>query len=262
MNIEEELKLPNWNEYKPLDEEYYLNTDKQDLLCRFKLVQVYQNFCIARANFIFSDKDTNYGELDPDGKNKYWLEKFFLQNALLYYNICIDLSWVMVYFYYIPKKEEEFNITEKEIEEIEKGVSYDNLLAFLKIQVNLADSKERIILEKIIELITEFYNNKIPEDFRKDYNYIKHRGTYDIFDTEDNVTTIQFLVNNKEPNISIPKFKTFDNEKYIDILKKFHKSFLEYINQIIDIIIKPKLSSQNFSLDDAINNAVSNQLPK
>lgn len=83
MNCEKDFELPNWIDYKPCDSDYYSNTARQDLLCRFKLTQVYQNFCIARMNCIFSDKKNNYGDLDPENKNKEWLEKIFLQNALL-----------------------------------------------------------------------------------------------------------------------------------------------------------------------------------
>lgn len=259
MDTEVEFKLPDWIKYNPHKLDYYSNADRQDLLCRFKLTQVYQNFCVARMNCIFSDENTNYGDLDPEGKNKEWIKKLFLQNALLYYNICVDLSWCMAYFYCIPKQEGNFNITNEEIEAIEKEINYDSLHEFLNMQLNIADKKEKVILEELKKLITEFWNEKIPEGFRQDYNFIKHRGTFDIFDSiAKNENVALFVVESSEPDITIPKFKEFDSEKYINILRNFHTVFLEYIDNMIDIIINPKYSLPKYNFEEIINNVVNN----
>lgn len=259
MNIEKEFELPDWIKYKPCDLDYYSNTARQDLLCRFKLTQVYQNFCIARMNCIFSDKNNNYGDLDSKGENKEWLEKIFLQNALLYYNICVDLSWCIVYFYCVSKSEENFNITEKEIEKIEKEINYDNLIVCLEKSLKLSDLKEKKTLEKILELTTEFWSNKMPEAFREDYNYIKHRGTFDIFNYfRDDEKIALFLIDGNKPNIIIPSFREFDSEEYIIILKDFHISFLKYINDLIDIIIKPNYIPSKYDIKEVISNVINN----
>ena len=260
MNIVNEFKLPDWEKYSPKEIDYYSNRDRQDLLCRFKLKQVYQNLCIARINCIFPDEKNNYGDLDPEGKNKKWIKNLFLQNALLYYNICIDLSWCMVYFYYVPKKEGKFNIDNEEIEEIENVITYDSLQSYLTSHLIMLDDndEEKVILEEIIKLTSEFWCNKIPEGFRKDYNYIKHKGTFDIFDTGKNKVEALFLINGNNPNITIHKFKEFDSEKYIYVLRNFHNIFLEYMDSIINIIIKPKYSSSKYDFNEIMNNALNN----
>lgn len=259
MSCEKDFELPNWIDYKPCDLDYYSNTARQDLLCRFKLTQVYQNFCIARMNCIFSDKKNNYGDLDPENKNKEWLEKIFLQNALLYYNICVDLSWCMVYFYCASKSEESFNITEKEIEKIEEEINYDNLKARLEMSLKISNFKDKKKLERILELTTEFWNDKIPKEFRQDYNYIKHRGTFDIFDDfKNDENTSLFLIDGIKPNITVPRFKKFDSEEYINILRDFHVSFLKYMNDLIDIIIKPHYNPSKYSIKEIINNVINN----
>jgi len=208
-------------------------------------------------NCIFSDENTNYGDLDAEGKNKKMLRKIFLQNALMYYNTCVDLSWCLVVFYCVPKKEGKFNITNEEIEKIENSISFDYLQEYLNLQLNFVNVSERVILDQLIEKTKEFWYNTMPDGFRQDYNYIKHKGTFDIFDMEKEENQL-FLVNNKTPNIVIPKFKEFDSEKYAKMLRDFHNAFLEYINDIIDIIIKPKFKPSKYSFEEITRNIINN----
>lgn len=257
MNILEDFQFPNWIEFFDNDIDYYSNKDRQDLLCRFKLRQIYHNFCVARMNVIFSEDKTNYGDLDPEGKNKKMLKNLFLQNALIYYNTCIDLSWCLVYFYCVSKKDEEFNISMEEIKKIEDSINFDSLQEILKCQINISSIKEKSILEKLLNITNDFWIKNLPNDFRQDYNYIKHKGVFDIFGFESNNSEL-FLVNGKTPNIVIPRIKSFDSDKYMKILQEFHIKFIKYIDDIIDVIIKPKCNQNIYPFEEIMTNIINN----
>lgn len=251
-----DLILPKWSEYEPQALDYCSNADRQDLLCRFKLLQIYQNFCIARTNCIFSNQNTNYGELDPEGNNKGWLEKLFLQNAMIYYNFCIDLSWQMVYFYCITKSDEKFNITEEEIKKIENDITLESLQELLKCQLSL--KKENSNLQRLLELITEFWNNKLPGNFREDYNYIKHRGALAIFENIRGDSNLPIEFKGHQIDIFIPKLKKLDLSQYTSMLKNFHQLFYEYIEEIIKITISPNLGTSKVTVKEFLENIINN----
>ena len=257
IDYENELKLPDWKTYFTQELDFYSNNERQDLICRFKLQQLYQNLCIARINFIFSNKETNYGDLNKNNENKEWISNLFLQNSLVYYNICIDLSWIMAGLYFLPKKDNDFNITEEEIDKYEKSIDYENLQEQLNMQYDIANPNEKAKIDKLRTVINNFWINEIPEDFRQIYNYVKHRGTLDIFNIEKE-NSVLFLVNGKEPNIKIPRIKEFDAEKYIDIIINFHNLFIKYIDDLIEILIKPNYIPPKYSFEEIITNIINN----
>lgn len=250
MEIEKKLKVPNWYQYFVNDMDYYSSTDRRDLICRFKLRQVYQNFLIARMNCILAKEKIKLRDL---GQNV--VENFFLQNAIIYYNSCIDLSWQLIYFQYMPKEKVKFNITNEEMEEIEKKIKLKSLEKLLKEKSE--DEKERKEKEKISQIVTEFSYKKIPKRFRDDYHYIKHRGTFDIFEVETETDSL-FVVNGKKPDITIFRLKEFDSEGYIDMLLDFHNVFIEYMETLIEIIIKPKIRPSKYSFDEVLQVLVDN----
>ena len=255
MNIAERLVIPKWNEYFPHDLDYYSNVDRQDLLCRFKLSQVYQNFCVARMNFIFSEEGTDYGDV-VQGENVTWYRKLLLQNSILYYNICVDLSWTMVYFYCVSKHDKDFNIDADEIKAIEESVTFDTLQEKLDEIISITSGEQRNILENLKTLTWDFFNKEMPENFRQDYNYIKHRGTFDVFCT--NTDEVLMEIKNKIPNIVIPRPIDFDLDKIMERLERFHKSFFNYVEQIINLIIKPNYRPPVYSVEEIFSNTLEN----
>ena len=148
----------------------WLNNEKE--CCRFKLSQIYQDYCLARANCIFADSRTNYGDLDYKEMNKVWLRKMFLQNALVYFNICIDLSWVMVYFFCVIDDNKE-----------------------LDKKINNANGTDKTMYQNLKDLIEDFMENRIPEDFREDYNELKHRKAFNIIGVpQDHVSFFTIVI--------------------------------------------------------------------
>lgn len=253
MDIEKKLKLPKWHQYFANMADYYSNTDRRDLICRFKLKQIYQNFLIARMQCILAEENIKLRELSQNG-----VENLFLQNALIYYNSCIDLSWQLVYFYYMPKREGKFNITNEELEKEEKTMkNLEKLQKRLESKPLEEDDIEREKREQLSQIVTEFFYKKIPERFRDNYNYIKHRGTFDIFEVETEKDSL-FLVNGKKPDITIFKLKKFNSKGCINMLLDFHNAFIEYVETLIEIIIKPKMRTSIYSIDEVLQVLVDN----
>lgn len=152
----ENLKLPDWNKYAITQLDYASNAERHDLACRYKLMQIFQDFFIARMNIIFSDERTDYVNLPNCGLNKERMQKIFVHNALLYYNFCIDLSWIMVYLYCLPQKELDFNIPNEEIEKAEKQVNYDVITEYLKFQISITNGEIKSKLESLLHIIDDF----------------------------------------------------------------------------------------------------------
>jgi hypothetical protein len=257
INIEN-LKSPNWGEYAANQLDYYSNAERHDLICRHKLMQIYQNFCIARMQLIFSDDRTNYGDLADNEENKENIQKIFIQNALLYYNFCVDLSWTMVYFYFLPQKD-NYNISSNEVENAEKIVNYEFLIKYLNMQLNNVDIEFQNKIKNLLEIITKFWNQILNDEFRKAYNYSKHQGAYDILGI--NIPDF-FKIEGIETNIDIIKSKKFDIDKMTNMLIDFNNEFIIYIDKIINIVIEPSNIKELYHFNEIMGNIINNSIPK
>ena len=250
----EKLKLPNWEKYATNQLDFYADTERRDLMCRYKLIQIYQNFYIARMNILFSDEKNNYGDM-LNIESKQNIQKIFIQNALLYYNFCIDLSWTMIYLYCMPKRS-ECNITSEEVKNAEKIVDYEFLVAYLNAQYkNLkVDFKNKIKL--LLDIVKKFWIKILNDDFRQIYNYIKHQGAYDILDINP---PIFMRVEGIEIDIDIIKSPEFDVDKITAMLIEFNNEYIEYLDKIIEIIIDSSNTKEFYNFEDLIKNMHKNR---
>lgn len=252
-----DLILPVWNKYFPKDLDYYSNLDRQDLLSRFKLEQIYQNFCIGRANYIFAHPKTNYGGMINEDENNEWLRKMLLQNALIYYNTCIDFSWELIAFYYLPKNELEFNITEEERKKIESEIDKDELITRLNMEESILIGKEKEIVKKIKKLVLEYMENPLTKRLRKDYNDLKHNRTMDILDLHKN-SFKQFESKCKELHVGPLKLIDFNIDYYEEKLKEFNNSLYYYIEKLVELLIRPNYRKTKYSFEEITNNIANN----
>ena len=234
----ENLKDPDWSKYKVNQLDFYSNAERNDLICRCVLMQIYQDFYFARENLLFSDERKNYGDLvDDDIKNRECVQKMFVQNALLYYNFCVDLSWVMVYYYCLPKTRDNISITKKDILKAEEVVCYDFVKENLEYYSTLSNGNLKNNLNLLLEYIEDFWNSICNNSgFRTIYNYIKHKGAYDIIGIAPEKF---FSIEGIKTNIEIMEFKDFDIDKMTDSCIKFNNDFVEYMEKIIKIVINP-----------------------
>lgn len=251
----ENLKLPDWNKYAVSQLDYTSNAERHDLACRYKLMQISQDFFIARMNIIFSDERTDYVDLLKCGLDKECMQKIFVQNALLYYNFCIDLSWIMIYLYCLPQKELDFNIPNEEIEKAEKQVNYDVITEYLKFQISITDGEIKCKLERLLHIIDDFWNKVIKNNFRPIYNYTKHQGAYDILYINPKKF---FKFENFKTNIDIMESKKFDINKMTNMCIEFNNNFIEYMEKIIRIVIDPSNTKDFYNFNEIGCNIIKN----
>lgn len=246
----EKVKLPNWGKLAANQLDYYSNADRHDLICRYKLTQIYQNFYIARMHLIYSNDKTNYGDLDKNELDKDDIQKIFLQNSLIYYNFCIDLSWSMIYFFCLPQ-ESDFNISKKEIVNAEKIVNYDFIIEYLKVQNKNVVVEYKNKISNLLKIIKEFWNKILSSEFRKMYNYTKHQGAYNLIGINvDNFMKIEGI----NINIDIIKSPEFDKEIITNELIDFNNEFIIYMDKIIDIVIDTSNKKELYDSNEIIRN--------
>lgn len=252
----ENLKEPDWSKYSVNQIDFYSNAERHDLICRCKLMQIYQNFIIARENLIFSDERNSYGDLLEDEGDKECFQKIFVQNALLYYNFCVDLSWVLIYLYCLPVNEDNFNISNEQVIKAEKIVDYTFIKEYLKAQKEHAVVGLKNDLESLLTTIKEFWE-KIDKktSFRNDYNYIKHQGAYDILGINPKIF---FKFKGIETNIDIIESRKFDISEMTNMCVEFNNSFIEYMDKIIEIVIDPSNVKELYNFSEIGNNILKN----
>lgn len=151
-----------------------------------KLYEIYLRYQSARLMFTPIDNNKNdywYDSFDGDDVVRLNYNGFFLENAILNYNIVVDLTWVITCLSletdYKGKKfvfdnTNEIKNTERIIRNIEKivdsptsknGTKYLNKLKSKNPEYN-----------KICSHISEFWRVFKEREIRQDYNFIKHRG--------------------------------------------------------------------------------------
>ena len=246
----EKIKLPNWGDLAPNQLDYYSDADRHDLVCRYKLTQIFQNFYIARLHLLYSIDKIKYGDLVNDKVDEGDIKKIFLQNALIYYNICIDLSWSMVYLFCLPQ-ELDFNISKKEVEDGERIVNYEFITQNLEAFCKNVDVEYQNKLRKLLEIINVFWKETLTSEFRKMYNYTKHQGAYNILGI--NIDSF-FKIEGIEPNIDIIESPEFDKEKITKELSKFNNEFITYMDKIIEIIIDPSNKKELYNFNEIVGN--------
>lgn len=193
MNIEFRNEIHTWLEQQNIRTVMPSNTiiipSSQQLFFESKLTEIHKQYQAARMFLCQVDNgawDYWYGTFNDERKDKMVQVEFnstFLETAILYYNIIVDLTWVLCYVSaeFAGYKRgtalqlEEINLiqeTKDIIREMEKLVSNpsteDNPLNYLKIRCSEYAAA--------IELVYDFWKGFADSDVRKLYNFIKHKG--------------------------------------------------------------------------------------
>lgn len=192
------------------------------------------------------------------------LEANFYETALIYYNVVIDLSWVLTYvsletfFWKGEKAQAVFGLKGKEdaentLRNLEKEVQTPlietNQFGYLK---SMNDE-----YKKTIELVEEFWKNIKDTDIRENYNFIKHRGCLayseiGVFE-ENHFVNLYFMLKNEE-KIAMPS-SVYDLQKKISLrdsiekLRKFDDEQLyPYIKELVVCLKKIVQPSSLFDI--------------
>ncbi len=213
-----------WNKYEPIESDYVMYST-YITSSMFQVIGVYETLCRARASLEFIEC-TNYGELIScsDENHLAFIRKTFIENSIIYYNICIDLSWQVLWLYSEPD-DLEIIYNEKKLNKILEKCKYDELIYRLKLGG----------LEKIIEKLKEFDGYLYKSGVRAKYNYIKHRGVYHYKGFGENYSTMMMGYEDITPKIF--SRKEIDIKEWSRMLLDFDVKFVEYFNYILKEIV-------------------------
>lgn len=193
MNIEFKNDIHKWYEEQikrtvPPPNTIIIPSSKE-LFFEAKMKEIHSQYQSARLFLCQIDNDyweywySPYNDEKKDGIIKTGFNSTFLETAILYYNIVVDLTWVLCYVSaeytcYAKNKSistediNEIQITKESINKLESLVSNpfeeSNPLNYLK--------KQLPEFESAIELVYDFWKEFANSEVRSLYNYIKHKG--------------------------------------------------------------------------------------
>ena len=176
----------------------------------------------------------------------------FYETALIYYNIVVDLSWVLCYTAL------EYSINQGGVQS-QYGTfdsiedAYDKLRLAENLVIAPTDPTSPLYyLKKVspafsnaLDLLTDFWKEYVESDIRQDYNFIKHKGKprYKEISQESNGKLISIKMNSTtlatdsrdiSKNISlsdaIPELKKFDEEKLYPYIKELIDMLFSIVN--------------------------------
>lgn len=190
------------------------------------------------------------------------LQASFYETALIYYNIVVDLSWILVYAsletfvwsdevakeaFGFKSKEEAQNILRHLEKDVGTPLTDDNQLNYLKKVDTEYGSKYRYV----IEYVETFWKNIKDSSVRSNYNFIKHRGRLaykEVVDLNYKQPVRIFLENKDGSKVPMPDCvndvqKTTSLHDCIEEMKNFDDEILfPYIKNLVeqlDVIVKP-----------------------
>ena len=228
--------IPNWYEFEPNDLTYIKHSP--NIVASFhKVGDVFDTYCNARAALLFAYQDNlNAFMVNDDESGLQFIRSHLLLNSLMLYNICIDLSWQVLWLRFEVKDLELIN--NKKI--YERSLNNCN---FETLQYQLTLAREI----KIRNYIRESFNGWT--DFRRKYNYYKHRGSFFIEGLGENEDKLMISINGETPKcFSREEFNLSD---WTDKLIEFNGQFGDYFENIISFII-PSNASEPIGANEII----------
>lgn len=217
-------KIPRWNRYEP-QIQHYSNFKTNITAAAIKIADVDRTFCTGRASFVYFECD-EFGQLvnSDDEISTLYFKSILMYNALSCYNICIDLSWQVIWLY-LSDFGLDLIYNKKLFDRYLNGCN----LTTLNYQLTLA--KEN----KIKDYVNGFFNSDLTQKVREKYNYYKHRGSFYVPGLGENFRNLPFSFENYD----LKQFTRdeFDLNEWIEILIKFHWHFSKYFEEIISFVI-------------------------
>lgn len=228
--------LSVFNKYVP-NEIHFIKYEPNLLLAALKVHDLMEVLGYARLSIHQHEVDYYRTELKGrdillDGKKK------SLMDALSYYNYAIDLSWQVLFLF-------SGSNNYKILLNLEEQDKYLRTCNFESLSYQLVLSKNRKLLSTIK---TFFYNEKTVE-LRELYNYLKHRGTFDII----GINKIRI---NKFPLDFGDHFLERQNRKSFNLLELernlygFDFDFCRYLDCLLSVIFPKTFFEESLTVGD------------
>lgn len=222
------------------DESNYGLQNHNILYCAHKLNDIYSIYCIARANLHYLDNE-DFGDFARDDLSIEFVKVQLVMNALHYYNILIDFSWQLIWFS-IRNDLNSKILTPKVYNDVAKDCNYEKLRYELTL---LRDFKMRDCI------LSNFFSQKIVQDIREKWNFLKHRGTF--YFKKLGMNPSQMKISFDGMNIPIVNRIEIDKDDLRDTLIEFDNMYYKYITHIMDLIFpKDFLENRDF-MNSTIN---------
>lgn len=169
-------------------------------------------------------------------------------NALIYYNVCIDLSWQVMWMFY---NSESFDLMYDDIyTKSTKNCDFISLIDFLNYKAFFPTSdKKKILLLK--DHINAFFYSQFVSEIRDKYNYMKHRGSYHIDGLGLNDESM--CVSLMGANPLMLKRKNINTGEWYDKLIDFDKKFVDYFETIIHELMPEDYFDSRINMTDMFN---------
>lgn len=221
----------------PTSRDIYFCSKQKELISQYSQARFFLNQTEADEISHFTNSE----------KEKTTYTGCFYETALIYYNIVVDLSWVLCYTaleYSINQSSAptQFGAFDSIKDAYDKLRSAENLviaptdptspLYYLKV-VSPAFSD-------VLDLLTDFWKEYVEGDIRQDYNFIKHKGKpiYKEVSQELNGKLISIKMNSTTVATDSREIsKIISLSEAIPALKKFDEEKLyPYIKELIDML--------------------------
>ena len=188
-----------------------------------KLNDIYYTYCLARINLEFYHNE-NFGDFAQDERSIEFIRPQFLMSALNYYNVLIDLSWQMIWFY-IRKDLNQTIPSTKIYESVAKECNEHTLDYYLTL------AKEYKLKKYYIK---EFFNTETTKNIREKWNFSKHRAIYHFEGMGYNPSRMMMSMNNY--TVQLVSRKEMNSDVLIKELIDFDNEYFKYLTDLIKII--------------------------
>jgi hypothetical protein len=234
-SLSSEYNIQNWAKFRPGIPQY-TKYSPNVILAALKIEDVFSQINNARLSLFLTSID-NYGPqviLGSDHALRQIKSKF-LFDSLACYNYAVDLSWQTLFLFYGSSSYEILLNKEKYYKAL-RDCNQETVNYYLKLS---GDHKSHLVLNK-------FFSDPLTRELREAYNYIKHRGTFDI----DEQTSIhRFPLEFLGLEMRMATREVINLEEWQSKLEKFDIMFYHYFNSIISIM-PSGFSSNNVKISD------------
>ena len=250
--------IHHWIKYAP-DTTEYVKYKTNIIFTGIKISDLYSILCQARANLYYCELG-DYGDISSkDDLSMNLAKSFFIQNALIYYNIAADYSWQVVWAY----------LNDTIADSLPTDDLYEDCLVdcdYMELMLGLTLKQEY----KLREFVKSFFNkNIILKRIRPQYNYLKHRGTFffnglGLNDHEQSYyfsMEPQFYIDNNLPimdKLTIPKVsrREIDLPEMMKLLEEFDNQFIEYCGSLFQMLLPKDYLSKTCQVTQIAMNPV------
>lgn len=198
-----------------------------------KLNDIYMTYALARMNLLFTVNE-NFGDFAADEVSENFLKPQLLMSSLHYYNVLIDLSWQLIWFY-IRSDLNNSLPTSETYEKEARECNYEILSYYLVLK---KENKLRL------SYLKQFFESNETQAIREKWNYSKHRGIFHFDGMGINPSRMNMSLNGMiAPIVSR---KELSINKLSNQLLNFDLKYHKYLTDLMKIIF-PKDFTTNLN---------------